>query len=128
MKKIILLFLLLPFLSLGQDKEYSYVDVKPYVSALSRFHLEHHMESYVHFVIIGNHIKESALHKRDAQHKLERYFDKDLHIRFVSENNYGRMITCSQVDKNDNVIRYIYLHLAWDNKALIQSIEVEDVK
>jgi hypothetical protein len=128
MKKIILLFLLLPFLSLGQDKEYSYVDVKPYVSALSKFHLEHHMESYVHFVIIGNHIKESALHKRDAQHKLERYFDKDLRIKFVSENNYGRMITCSQVDKDDNVIRYIYLHLAWDNKALIQSIEVEDVK
>jgi hypothetical protein len=128
MKKIILLFLLLPFLSLGQDKEYSYVDVKPYVSALSRFHLEHHMESYVHFVIIGNHIKESALSKKDAQHKLERYFDKDLRIKFVSENNYGRMITCSQVDKDDNVIRYIYLHLAWDNKALIQSIEVEDVK
>jgi hypothetical protein len=128
MKKIILLFLLLPFLSLGQDKEYSYVDVKPYVSALSRFHLEHHMESYVHFVIIGNHIKESAMSKKDAQHKLERYFDKDLRIKFVSENNYGRMITCSQVDKDDNVIRYIYLHLAWDNKALIQSIEVEDVK
>jgi hypothetical protein len=128
MKKIILLFLLLPFLSLGQDKEYSYVDVKPYVSALSRFHLEHHMESYVHFVIIGNHIKESALSKKDAQHKLERYFDKDLRIKFVSENNYGRMITCSQVDKDDNVIRYIYLHLAWDYKALIQSIEVEDVK
>jgi len=128
MKKIILLFLLLPFLSLGQDKEYSYVDVKPYVSALSRFHLEHHMESYVHFVIIGNHIKESAMSKKDAQHRIERYFDKDLRIKFVSENNYGRMITCSQVDKDDNVIRYIYLHLAWDNKALIQSIEVEDVK
>ena len=127
MKKIILLFLLLPFLSMGQDKEYSYVDVKPYVSALARFHLEHYMENYIHFVIIGNHIKESAMSKKDAQHRIERYFDKDLRIKFVSENNYGRMITCSQVDAEDNVIRYFYLHLAWDYKALIQSIEVETV-
>ena len=128
MKKLIFILLFLPTILLGQEAQVSYVDVKPYVSALSKFHLEHRMESYVHFVIIGNHIKESAMSKKDAQHKLERYYDKDLHVRFVSENNYGRMITCSQVDKDDNVIRYFYLHLAWDYKALIQSIEVEDVK
>jgi hypothetical protein len=128
MKKIVLLFMLLPFLSLGQDKEYSYVDYRPYVSALSRFHIENYLEDYVNFVIIGDHIKESAMNKKDAQRRLERYFDKDLHIRFVSENNYGRMITCAQVDGEGNAVRYMYLHLAWDYKALIQSIEVEEVK
>lgn len=128
MKRLIFILFFLPLTLFGQEATVSYVDVKPYVSALSRFHLEHYMENYVHFVIIGNHIKESALSKRDAQHRIERYFDKDLRIKFVSENNYGRMITCSQVDKDDNVIRYIYLHLAWDYKALIQSIEIETVQ
>lgn len=128
MKKIILALLLLPFLSFGQDKEYSYVDYRPYVSALSRFHLENYMEDWVHFVVIGNHIKESAMNKHEAQRRLEKYFDKDLRIRFVSENNYGRMITCSQIDEDGNVVRYFYLHLAWDYKALIQSIEIETVQ
>ena len=128
MKKIILALLLLPFLSFGQDAEYSYVDYRPYVSALSRFHLENHMEDWIHFVIIGNHIKESAMSKREAQHRLEKYFDKDLRMRFVSENNYGRMITCAQVDEDGNTIRYFYLHLAWDYKALVQSIEIENVQ
>ncbi len=122
------MLLIMPLLSLGQDKEYNYVDYRPYVSALSRFHLENYMEDWIHFVIIGNHIKESAINKRDAQHKIEKYFDKDLHVRFVSENNYGRMIMCSQINNDGDIIRYFYLHLAWDNKALIQSIEVEDVK
>ena len=125
---IALLLLSLPFFSYSQDKEYSYVDYRPYVSALSRFHLENYMEDWIHFVIIGNHIKESAISKRDAQHKIEKYFDKDLHIRFVSENNYGRMITCSQVNDDGDIIRYFYIHLAWDYKALIQSIEIETVQ
>lgn len=132
MKRIIIaLFLLsMPFLSYSQaqDKEYSYVDYHPYVSALSRFHLEHYMEDWIHFVIIGDRIKESAISKKDAQHKIERYFDKDLRIRFVSENNYGRMITCSQVNDDGDVIRYFYLHLAWDYKALIKVIEVETIQ
>jgi hypothetical protein len=128
MKKLIFILFFLPLTVFGQEATVSYVDVKPYVSALSRFHIENYLEDYVNFVIIGDHIKESALNKKDAQHKLERYFNKDLHIRFVSENNYGRMITCSQVDKDDNVIRYIYLHLAWDYKALIQSIEIETIQ
>lgn len=128
MKKIILALLLLPFLSFGQDKEYSYVDYCPYVSALSRFYLEDHMDDWIHFVIIGNHIKESAIDKHKAQRRLEKYFDKDLRIRFVSEDNYGRMITCSQVDEDGNAIRYFYLYLAWDHKALVQSIEIETIQ
>jgi hypothetical protein len=128
MKKLIFILFFLPLTLFGQEATVSYVDYRPYVSALSKFHMENYMDDYVNFVIIGDRIKESALNKKDAQHKLEKYYDKDLRIRFVSENNYGRMITCSQVDKDDNVIRYIYLHLAWDYKALIQSIEIETIQ
>lgn len=130
MKRIIIaLFLLsLPFLSYSQDKEYSYVDYRPYVSALSKFYLENYMEDWITFVVIGDHIKESSISKKDAQHKIETYFDKDLRIRFMSENNYGRMITCVQINDDGDAIRYFYLHLSWDSKNLIRAIEVETVQ
>jgi hypothetical protein len=128
MKKLIFILFFLPLTVFGQEATVSYVDYRPYVSALSRFHIENYLEDYVNFVIIGDRIKESALNKKDAQHKLEKYYDKDLRIRFVSENNYGRMITCAQIDNDGDTVRYFYLHLAWDYKALIQSIEIETIQ